>query len=260
MGTVTKTLKLLDYFSNERPEIGLTQFTRLSGYDKATSHRRLTELVSSGFLEQDVKSRGYRLGPAILRLANVREQTFPAKACAMPILRKLSTSTQETVHISLIQGQEGLGTLAHLDSTAHGMRVYIDESELLPFHATASGVVALAFSDDSLLEHVLSQPFTAYTNDTITTGDQLVKLVSASKASGIGTSDGGFDDQVVGLAAPLFDNHGRCNGAVAIATPSTRLTKEIIEQYKALLKQAASDITLSWGGRVPLDITKAWAT
>ncbi len=258
MGTVTKTLKLLDFFSNDRPSIGLTEFVKLSGYDKATTHRRLTELVSSGFLEQDLQTRAYRLGPAIMRLAYVRERIFPIRESAMPTLRRLSEVTQETVHISLIQGREGLGTLAHLESTAHGMRVYIDESELLPFHATSSGLATLAFTDDSLLEHVLSKTMATFTKNTITQPDKLKELVESTRQSGFAIQCGGFEDQVHGIATPLFDNYGNSIGAVAVATPKTRLTDEHIKLCKNELKKATRDITASWGGRVPDSIEQAW--
>lgn len=258
MGTVAKTLKLLDFFSIDRPEIGLTQFVRLSGYDKATTHRRLTELVAAGFLEQDQQSRGYRLGPAVLRLAHVREQTFPARDAAMPALRRLSEATRETVHISLIQGREGLGTLANLGSTAHGMRVYVDDAELLPFHATASGITVLAFSSPELLEHVLDNSLPALTEDTITDAEVLKSRVYAAKSAGFGESLGGFESQVHGIAAPLFDRHGSCNGAVAVATPMSRMTEELQALIYTELKRAARDITHSWGGFLPESLLAAW--
>ena len=73
MGTITKALELLNLFSRTKPEIGLMEFARLSGRDKATVHRHLTELEENGFVEQHPQTRAYRLGPAILRLTAVRE-------------------------------------------------------------------------------------------------------------------------------------------------------------------------------------------
>ena len=90
MGTITKALDLLTHFSAARPEIGLSQFVRLSGRDKATVHRHLTELEANGYLEQNPVSRAYRLGPALLRLAAVREAASPTRDLLRPIVADLA--------------------------------------------------------------------------------------------------------------------------------------------------------------------------
>ena len=56
MTTVDKALSLLEYFSDLRPEIGLSEFARLSGFDKSAALRMLGALVRAGFVEQDAHS------------------------------------------------------------------------------------------------------------------------------------------------------------------------------------------------------------
>ncbi len=43
--TVDKALGLLDYFSEQRSSIGLSEFARLAGYNKATTRRFLVAPV-----------------------------------------------------------------------------------------------------------------------------------------------------------------------------------------------------------------------
>lgn len=57
MGTVDKALSLLRFFSPQIPELGLSELTRQSGFDKATTLRCLTALERNGFVEQDVNTR-----------------------------------------------------------------------------------------------------------------------------------------------------------------------------------------------------------
>ena len=91
MGTITKALTLLTHFSSGRGEIGLANFVRLSGGDKATVRRHLVELEKNGFLEQHPEARGYRLGPAVLRLASVREKHLPIRSTIKPIVSQINT-------------------------------------------------------------------------------------------------------------------------------------------------------------------------
>ncbi len=254
MGTIVKALKLLDFFSAAQPEIGLTQFVRLSGYDKATTHRRLSELMEAGFIEQDTVTRSYRLGVAVLRLNNVREQVFPARKAVMPALQKLAAETQETVHISLLQSQQGLSTLAYIDNKQHGISVNIDPAEILPLHATASGITVLAFADDGLLKHTLSNPLPSFTTDTLTQTDALQELVQTTRNTGFGITHGGYEAEVCGIARPLFNMYGKCHGAVAVATPVSRMNHRTQALIQDQLCIAAQAITQALGGIEPAGI------
>ena len=104
MGTITKALSLLNQFSRQRPEIGLIEMTKITGRDKATVHRHLSELTENGFLEQNAVSRLYRLGPAILRLASVRETNHPIRRILRPIVEEAAETIGELAHFSLLQG------------------------------------------------------------------------------------------------------------------------------------------------------------
>lgn len=104
MQTVDKALSLLNLFSERRAAIGLSELSRLSGFNKATVRRFLIALEKHGFVEQDATSRAYRLGPALLRLARVREAVSPVTSIVQPILEGLVAELGETAHFSLYAG------------------------------------------------------------------------------------------------------------------------------------------------------------
>ena len=83
MGTVSKALSLLGFFSQQQPEIGLSDMARLSGMNKATVYRMLCELQTNGFVEQAGNGRAYRLGAEVLRLAALREATVPVLSAGL---------------------------------------------------------------------------------------------------------------------------------------------------------------------------------
>jgi IclR family acetate operon transcriptional repressor len=259
VSTVAKTLKLLQYLKTTSPELGLTQFTRLSGYDKASTHRRLTDLLNAGFLEQDPITKTYRLGAAISRLALVREQSFPAGESAQRILHRLYELVQETVHVSVIQGTDGLSTLAHVDDQLHGNRVYIEPADLLPFHATASGIVVLAYSDQAFRDEVLGRDFDRITEDTETDPEILRLQIEGARRSGFGRSEGAYEADVFSLSAPLFGRERHCAGAIAVALPKARLTQEAEVEIMQSLAASAEELTEAWAGTTPPELKSAWA-
>lgn len=258
MGTITKALNLLNHFCPGRAEIGLTEFRTLSGQDKATVHRHLIELAANGFLEQNPVTRGYRLGPAILRLAAVRERLFPARTIVAPIVERLASELGELVHVSLREGLH-LSPLIHHDALIHGTRVYFDEAELLPLHATASGHAMLAFGPEHLLPDTLKEDLVATTAHTITDPVRLTEIVDDVRVCGIAFVDQGFETDVSSFAAPLFGDQPEAIGTIAVAVPTLRMTDDMKRRIRAALPGTAAEVTDKLGGVVPAHLKRIWA-
>lgn len=112
MKTVDKALSVLDQFSLEKTEIGLSELSRMAGLDKAATRRLLLALAKHGFIEQVAETRKYRLGHGFLRLARIREATVPLARAAQEVADWLVEQTGETAHVS-IPGKTGMTTVAH---------------------------------------------------------------------------------------------------------------------------------------------------
>lgn len=250
MGTITKALDLLTHFSAARAEIGLSQFVRLSGRDKATVHRHLTELEQNGFLEQNPASRAYRLGPALLRLAAVREAALPTRDLLRPIVADLAEKVGELAHASLLQA-DGLSSLCHADPRLHGTQVHFDEAEILPFHATASGLAVLAFAGPELAERVLSEPLAPVTERTIVEPSHLLQVIEEVRRLGFSQLMGTFDEEVASQAAPVFGPENRVIGALAVAVPTVRASRDRLQEITFDLCRAARAASRSLGGTSP---------
>ncbi len=249
MGTVNKALNLLEHFTLARPEIGLSELARLSGMNKATVYRLISSLEAGGLVEQSHERR-YRVGPAVLRLAALREATVPLRQGAMPILQRLSDTTGETAHLSLIQGDK-LGTYAFTYADAHGTSVRMEDAAILPFHATASGLSVLAHLSPARREAILAVPLPRLTPRTETDPDALRALLDRIAETGAAESTGGFEADVHSRALPLFSPEGAVTGALAVATPTSRLDAALEARIKDALDHAARAIMDLWGGAPP---------
>ncbi len=250
MGTITKALDLLNHFTAARAEIGLGEFARLAGRDKATVHRHLTELTENGFLEQHPVTRAYRLGPALLRLAGVREAAFPVRKLLRPIVSALAEVTGELAHASILQG-DALSTVVHADPHLHGIQVHFDEAEVLPLHATSSGLAVLAFGPEDLRARVLSRPLTHHTGKTVTDPARLKAMIEDVRQSGLAQSDGTFDAEVASQGVPIYGEGGRVIGALSVAVPAVRAHPDRLVEIADKLRHAARDASRSLGGAWP---------
>lgn len=250
MGTITKALDLLGLFARDRAEIGLGEFVRLTGRDKATVHRHLTELAENGYLEQHPETRAYRLGPALLRLSALREVLFPVRKLLQPIVFDLSETVGELAHASLLQG-EALSPVAHSDPSLHGVQVNFDIAEMLPLHATSSGIAALAFCPDELLAKVMARPLSKYTDRTIADPAALREKVGVARRYGVCTVTGTFDEGVSSVGAPVFGDGGRVAGSLAVAVPSARATPAKLRDIAIILLKEADRASTALGGAFP---------
>lgn len=257
MSTTAKALELLDYFNRAQPQHGLSGLARLAGLNKATCFRLASDLCAAGLLEQVDPSREYRLGPGVLRLAALREAHVPTREAALPVLQGLADATGETAHLSLlITGR--LRAVAAAYSVRHATRVMLEDTEILPFHATSSGLAVLAFQADGFRQDVLRGPLPAFTPATATRPEAVETRLAQVRSSGYAESRSGFELDVHSMAVPLFDASGRCTGAAAVAAPAARMTDDLRARVRAELGRTGQAITTIWGGLTPGAVVAAW--
>ncbi len=258
MGTITKALDLLNFFSRKRPAIGLSEFVKLSGRDKATVHRHLTELEENGFLQQNPETRAYRLGPAILRLSGVREATYPMRSVLRPVVRDLADTVGELVHASVLQG-EMLSPVVHADPLGHGTQVHFDEGEMLPLHATSSGLAVMAFAPDAFVSRVLKAGLPGITQRTLTDAGAVRSLLDEVRATGVARLDRAFDEEVSSQGVPVFGPSGEVVGALSVAIPAVRASEEKMNAILPALCDGAVQATRALGGQMPPEHAAKWA-
>ncbi len=248
MKTVDKAVKLLNLFTVSRPEIGLSELARMAGYDKAATRRFLVALQNHQFIEQNPETKAYRLGIGFLHLAKVREASMPLESIIQPALVRMMEQTQETAHASVMVN-------GHLSSLGvsfpnRGNRAHLELGEILPLHATASGIVFQAFSSKETLSK-MPQELSSYTKDTTTDPESLNQIIADTHNRGYAIGGGIYCNEVTGMATVYFGSDGEPMGTIAIATPNSRLTDELYHTISTALFTESQYITQTLGGRIP---------
>jgi len=247
MQTVDKAMKLLGYFSVAEPEIGLSELARLASFDKAATRRFLVALAGHGLIEQDGDTRKYRLGPALLRLARIREATRPLARMVQQSLRELSQVTGETAHSSMLYG-EYLSTIG-IAEPQRPTRVSVDPSQPLPLHATASGLACLAFLDEDMVRQILGvAALRKHTDRTCVSKRELKTVLAQTRERGYSMAARTFDDDVVSIAAPVFDATGIAIGAISVASIASRFNRESERRIAGYVLKAAARVSEETGG------------
>lgn len=244
--TVNKALSLLELFTEADPEIGLSDIGRLANIDKATTHRLLKSLNKFDLLEQDPSTKLYRLGPGILHLARIREATFPILSAIQPALDRLADVTGETAHASLHRNN-GLSVVAVAESKKAN-RVSLAAGDVLPLHATASGLAYLAFAPPAVMKKFFASPLKVYTKQTCVDKEALLNTIKKAQKAGFITVESSFEDEVYGVSAPLFGPSSVALGAIAVATPSHRVSPKLSALIIKSVIESAAEVSHQLGG------------
>ncbi len=249
MRTLAKSLMILDLFSEAQPAWRLSEIAASTGLDRSTAHRMLKTLLEFGYLSHERESKRYQLGATIQRLARTREAVVATAPFYREILETLTQQTQETSHASLIAGFQ-IATIAVCEGH-HASRVVVAAGGRLDMHATASGLACLAYGPGQLLERALSQPLPAYAPTTPLTASDLEQRLGDIRTRGYALADGTFDPEVFGIAAPIFGHEQTAIGAIAVASPFSRMTPVSRLKIARATVEAALRASAVEAGHVP---------
>lgn len=221
-----RAIALLRMFSAETPEIGLSEASRLAGESKATVYRLLTTLCESGLVEWVPARKTYRLGPAVLELARVREATVPLVSVVEPVLEEMQEKTGETCHFSRFNGT-AMTVVASVESRRVN-RITMVGVDTLPLCSTAAGQVFLAFADPRIVTDALARTGIAGRER-----ESALQKAREVRDQGYATVDHFEDEQIFGLACPVLGRNGRFLGALAVTAPPSRNTEQ---HFRAILE------------------------
>nr|WP_316651177.1 IclR family transcriptional regulator [uncultured Gellertiella sp.] len=247
MSTVGKAMALLDAFDLRHPDLGLTEIARAAGYDKATTRRLLIQLCAHGMIEHDAVSRRYRLGPALVRLARIREAHFPFIEIARPFVQQLADTTGETTHLS--EFDCGYLNSTFVAESARANRVSVSVGARLPLNGTASGLAFLAHAPEAYVEHYLAGRLESHTRFTLTDPEKVRTVLGEVRERGYSISVQGHEEGVYSTGAAIFGRERMPIGAVAIACPLVRTDEDTGRRFGEAVRRIAAEISSRLSGR-----------
>ena len=106
INSIEKALFILKSFNVDHPSWGVRELASHLGFSPPTIQRLLQTLKEHAFIDQDPKTRQYRLGNIYFQFVHTLQSVHPITQVALPFLHQLLSKTQETVHLNVIDGME----------------------------------------------------------------------------------------------------------------------------------------------------------
>jgi len=227
----------------DSPEAGerVTQLAERIGLSQPTTHRLLRSLMDEGMVEQDARSKRYRLSLEFFALAARAGRSGNLRELVRPALLRLSASLGDSLFLLARSGFDA---------------ICLDRSEgpfpIRTFTGDIGGRVALGVGQGSLAilaflpederETVIRYNLPRLRDFHLYDEVFLRSEVENVRQLGYAGRNTGVLQGMAGLAVPILDRDGRAVAALSVATITDRLGPDRLPTVVELLKREAAAI------------------
>jgi DNA-binding IclR family transcriptional regulator len=241
--SVDRVFDILEMLSTSPNGMTLTELSNKLSLSSSTVHRLLNVLQQRNYVTRAENSKSYVIGLAILALKCSRLSYLELKTEATPILAALSYNLNQVVFLGIKKDFDVM-YLDKKDNTNH--ETYCDIGFTLPLHCTGLGkALLMEYSTEEIREMYSGKDLIALTPYSITSLDKLIEAVDINKERGYSIDDEENKENIVCVAAPIYDYRNKIIGAVS----TTWAKKDIrLMQINTLnVMQAADKISKRMG-------------
>jgi IclR family pca regulon transcriptional regulator len=251
--SLERGLEILASFNSGRALLGVSELAREVALSRSTTHRYVATLAALGYLEQDVGTRKYRLGPKVLDLGFSAISSMELREVSAPHLQRLSDETGHTVNMAILDGPD-IVYIERCRSAQRGQNeidLNLHVGSRLPAYCTSMGKVLLAHLSaderDAALDGVeLSQRGP----NTLTRQTSLLAELKRVRESGLAVNNEELAFGLRSIAVPVRGRSGAVTAAINIAVHrSWGSMDELVRRLSPPLKTTAAAISARTGHR-----------
>jgi DNA-binding IclR family transcriptional regulator len=232
---VSRVVRLFDSFDPETPAVSLGELARRADLPLATTSRLVSELTGTGWLRRDGRRIG--IGTRLWELGMYARPVPDLRDEALPYMEDIHEIIGHHVQLSVRHNQEvlciqRLSTPAHCTThTAHTRAADTTTSGVLhrlPLHATAPGLVLLAFAPPDAQEAILAGRPRQANHRIVTESARLRSLLDDIRDRGFAYCPGLLTDDTACIAAPIRDRTATVIAALSATVPNTPTARSAI--------------------------------
>jgi len=233
--TVDRVADVLEVLAAAGRPVGVTELAQRLGVHKATASRLMATLAQRGLVRR--AHGGYRLGPALARLATLAVSELELVALGRPVLQDLVESTGEAAYLAVPHE----GSVLYVDQrTPHRARVASDwTGRRSPLFCSSSGKVFAAYGAFDDLDAVLPRTFVPMGRRSLRTAEEFRKLLPRVRRQGYAISTDEQEDGLSSVAAPVLGAAGEVVAALGLAVPSPRYSHAGLVRLGSVVASAA---------------------
>ena len=240
--SLAKGLAALQAFAEAGLPLTLSELAQAVGTTNTTATRLCYTLSELGYIQRNGQ-RQYQLTPNVLSLGYSVICGLEWREVARYYLERLFEVVQETVSLSMLEGQDVFYTIRIRKRKYLSFDISVGTK--LPVHCTAMGKVLMAMGTPEqtqpILERLDFRPLTAHT---VTRLDDFLEELNTVRSKGYAINDEELSIGNRAVAAPVFDGNGFAFAAINVAVPTAEYSRRDMEETLApLVMRSAEEIS-----------------
>jgi len=240
--TVMKAIDILETFLKSDSTLSLTEISKLTGLNAATTYRLVSTLLKRGYLSHNQNKGMYSLGLKVMDYNFAIRRTIKFIDFAYLSLSKLSKEQNESVYLAVIDGDESL--VIEEVGIDEELRINSPVGKRLALHCTACGKILLAsLSEEERKAYYSRNTLQPFTKNTITDIPQLEKELEIAKMEGVAFDKEEYRMGLWVTAAPIYNGSGSVIAAAGIIVPTSHVDVGSTKKFAMAIKSCAGEIS-----------------
>jgi IclR family KDG regulon transcriptional repressor len=240
--TVVKAIDILEVFLKNDGPLSLTEISRLTNLNTATTYRLVSTLSKRGYLSLHQSKRMYALGLKMLDYNFAIRRNLKFIDFAYLSMSKLSKAQNESVYLSVQDGDESV--VIEEVGIDEELRTNSPVGKRLKLHCTAGGKILMAsLSDEQRKAYYNRNKLEPFTKNTITDMAQLEKQLETARREGVAFDNEEYRMGIWAAAAPIYNTSGNVIAAAGILVLRTHIDGDNTQIYSNAIKNCTGEIS-----------------
>ena len=236
---IDRMMALIDVLSKSGNPMNLKELSQVTNLHPSTAHRILNALAHYRVIDK-VQTGSYRLGTRLLELGNITKTRIDIRKEALPFMQELHQQLQETVNLSIRQGDE----MVYVERVA-GEHSAIRVTHLIgakaPLHVTAVGKIFLIEDGkDETFNYINRNGLKVFTKNTIKDAHILFAELEKIQAQGYAFDNEEAEAGLSCIGAGIYDDSSLLVAGLSISTPSHRLNRNWGKHIKSTAEKISA--------------------
>jgi IclR family acetate operon transcriptional repressor len=239
--SVDRAISILNAFSINEAQLGVTELSHRLGLHKSTVHRLLASLEKGGLVERDPRNRKYSLGIRLIELAGTMLNSRNVPQVVRPYLHYVADAVEELTYLAYLVRGEVLNV--EQVPGPHLVQSVGWQGRRTPLHCTSAGKIFMAHMSEKQLEGVFEAGLQSLTSKTITDPADLRYELERVREQGYATSFEELEEGTNALAVPIRSPNDEVIAAIGVVGPSYRFTPERAMSHLDVIRSVAREVS-----------------
>jgi DNA-binding IclR family transcriptional regulator len=238
--SVRRAVAILNQFSVDEPELGVTQLSEKLGLHKSTVHRLLASLRRQGLVKRNPLTRKYRLGIGLIELGYAAMYSNALLQLVDPYLHYLADAVGAVAYLA-VQDEDEILVVSLVRSP--DLRDAVSWVPRAPLHCTSTGKIFLAHMPEDELTRLLDKGLARLTEKTISDPTDLRQELDRVREQGFATSLEEHEEGTNAIAVPIKKPDGTVIAALGVVGHSYIFTREKATKSLEIMRGIATDVS-----------------